>query len=150
MRVSTDRWGGKVYQIGRVTATLIPYKTYQYQCSLLGINQALDVQPDGHLGYIANITMSHDGGTTSTLTVIDANDQMIEHYLLDRRGAELALITMRAEYGYNQSGYVSALLRAQYQPCPEEKFKINRLIELQTNPKIAADLRAWADKWIEA
>ena len=135
----TDRWGGKVYELGKVKATLIEWATYQKQVAFLGKNQALDVQPDGHLGFVANIQ-----NATTLATEIDANEKTIEQYLWDLRGAQLAVITMRAEIPMNMSGYVRDLMSR----TTDEQFKINRIIALQTNPKIVTELNAWADKWI--
>ena len=127
------------YQLGKVKATLIPFETYQYQVSMLGANQAQDVQPDGHLGFVAHIK----GGNQTELE-IDANGSSIVKYLWDLRGAELSLITMRADIDLGQSGYVRDLMSNQ----TDEAYKIQRIIAAQSNPKIAAELQAWADKWI--
>lgn len=129
----------KNYQLGQVKATLIPFATYQYQVSMLGANQAQDVQPDGHLGFVAHI----EGGNPSERE-IDANESSIVKYLWDLRAAQLSLITMRADIDLSQSGYVRDLMSNQR----DEAYKINRIIAAQSNPKIAAELQAWADKWI--
>lgn len=129
----------KNFKLGQVKATLIPFATYQYQVSMLGANQAQNVQPDGHLGFVAHI----EGGNPSERE-IDANESSIVKYLWDLRGAELSLITMRADIDLSQSGYVRDLMSNQR----DEAYKINRIIAAQSNPKIAAELQAWADKWI--
>ena len=129
----------KNFRLGQVKATLIPFATYQYQVSMLGANQAQDVQPDGHLGFVAHI----EGGNPSE-PEIDANESSLVKYLWDLRGAELSLITMRADIDLSQSGYVRDLMSNQR----DEAYKINRIIAAQSNPKIAAELQAWADKWI--
>ena len=129
----------KNFKLGQVKATLIPFATYQYQVSMLGANQAQNVQPDGHLGFVAHI----EGGNPSERE-IDANESSIIKYLWDLRAAQLALITMRADIDLSQSGYVRDLMTTQN----DEAYKINRIIAVQSNPKIAAELQAWADKWI--
>lgn len=139
MTTTKDQYGNKVYQLGQVKATLIPFDSYQKVVAALGVNQAQDIQPDGRMGFVANI----EGGNPSEREV-DANETTIQQYLWDLRGAELALITMRADIDLSLSGYVRDLMSN----TTEEQYKINRIIAAQSNHKIAAELQAWADKWI--
>ena len=139
MKISNDQYGNKVYQLGQVKATLVPFDGYKKVVAALGANQAQDIQPDGHLGFVANI----EGGKLDERE-IDANEQSIEKYLWDMRGAELALITMRAHIELSQSGYVRDLMHN----TADQSYKIGRIIAAQENAKIAAELKAWAERWV--
>lgn len=74
MTITMNKYG-KVYQLGHVSATLIPFDVYQKQVAMLGANQAQDIQPDGHLGFVASIA----GGSIDR--EVDANEETIESLL---------------------------------------------------------------------
>lgn len=139
MNKSVNQYGNTVYQLGKVKATLILFDDYQKAVAVLGINEAQDIQPDGHLGFVANV----QNGNISERE-IDANEQTIEKYLWEMRGAELALITMRAIIERDQSGYIRDLM----ENTSSEAYKIDRIISTQEDAKIIAELEAWKEKWI--